>query len=53
MEQRYTHVENEALAVTWAAERFSSYLLGLDFTIETDHKPLRALLGQKHWMTFL
>ncbi len=46
-EQRYAQVEKEALAVTWACERLSSYLIGLHFTIETDHKPLLALLGTK------
>lgn len=46
-ERRYAQVEKEALAVTWACERLSSYLIGLQFTIETDHKPLLALLGTK------
>ncbi|XP_062859493.1 uncharacterized protein LOC134321620 [Trichomycterus rosablanca] len=46
-EQRYAQVEKEALAVTWACERLSSYLIGLQFTIETDHKPLIVLLGTK------
>ncbi len=46
-EQRYAQVEKEALATTWACERFSNYLIGLCFTIETDHKPLLSLLGAK------
>ncbi len=46
-EQRYAQVEKEALAVTWACERLSSYLIGLHFTIETDQKTLLALLGTK------
>jgi len=46
-EQSYAQVEKEALAVTWACERLSTYLLGLSFTIETDHKPLLALLRTK------
>ena len=40
-------VEREALAVTWAWERFTNYLLGMTFEIETDHKPLVSLLGKK------
>ena len=47
-EQRYAMVEKEALAVTWALERFSNYILGKDIIIETDHKPLVSLLGSKN-----
>ncbi|KAK7096429.1 hypothetical protein V1264_005727 [Littorina saxatilis] len=48
-EQRYAQVEKEALAATWACEKFSVYITGLaDLTIETDHKPLLALLKTKN-----
>ncbi|KAJ8346650.1 hypothetical protein SKAU_G00280510 [Synaphobranchus kaupii] len=46
-EQRYAQVEKEALAVTWACERLNSYIIGLQFTVETDRKPLLALLRTK------
>eukprot|EP00731_Ephydatia_muelleri_P032566 Em0024g110a len=46
-ERRYAQVEKEALAVTWACEKLSNYLLGKKFLIETDHKLLVALLGSK------
>ena len=47
-EKRYAQIEKEALAVTWASEKFANYILGKRYTIETDHKPLVPLLGAKH-----
>ena len=38
----------EALAATWACDKFSDYVLGRNFHIETDHKPLVLLLTTKH-----
>jgi len=46
-ERRYAQVEKEALAVTWACDKFAEYLVGLDFIVETDHRPLVALLEKK------
>ena len=47
-ECHYAQIEKEALATSWACEKFSSCLLGKHFVIETDHKPLVLLLGTKH-----
>ena len=46
-EQNYAVIEKEALTATWVSERFSEYILGAPFTIETDHKPLVPLLTTK------
>ena len=48
-ESRYAQVEKEALACTWVAEKFADYVLGKMFTMETDHKPLVSLLGNKNF----
>ena len=47
-EANYAQIEKEALACVWACEKFSTYVLGMRFMVETDHKPLVALFGSKH-----
>ena len=50
-ESQYAQIEKEALATTWACEKFTMYILGKKFHIETDHKPLVPLLGSKNLPT--
>lgn len=46
-ERRYAQIEKEALGIAWGAERFSQFLIGKEFEIQTDHKPLVPLLGSR------
>ena len=46
-ERRYAQIEKEALAIAWSCEKFSDYLLGRRFLIESDHKPLIPILNTK------
>ena len=47
-ERHYAQIEKEALATTWACEKFVDYILGKRIWIETDHKPLVPLFSKKN-----
>ena len=42
-EKRYANIERELLSVVFACEHFQTYLLGREFTVESDHKPLEMI----------
>lgn len=46
-EQRYSTVERECLAIVWSIDKFSRYLYGQEFMLETDHRPLTYLRQSK------
>lgn len=43
-EMNYAQIEKECLGITFACERFHQYIFGQPVTIETDHKPLVAIM---------
>ena len=42
-ETRYANIEQELLAIVFACQRFSTYLLGRSFVAESDQKPLEMI----------
>ena len=44
-EKRYATIEQEALGVVWAYEKFKQYIIGLKVAIKTNHKPFVPLLN--------
>ena len=42
-ETSYANIERELLAIVFACQRFSMYLLGRSFVAESDHKPLEMI----------
>ena len=47
VEQRYSHIEKEFLAIVYALYRFKAFLFGLEFTVLTDNKPLISFFNRK------
>ena len=41
-EIHYAEIENELLSVVFGVEKFSDFLYGRHFVVETDHKPFCA-----------
>lgn len=46
VERRYSQTEKEALSLVWACEHFMMYLLGIQFELVTDHKPLQFIFNR-------
>ena len=44
VESRYANIERECLAVVYGVEKFHTYVYGKKVTVESDHKPLEAIL---------
>lgn len=45
-QQNYAQLHREALAVVFAVKRFHKYIFGKEFTIYSDHQPLREIFNE-------
>ena len=45
-EVNYSQTDREALALVFAVNKFKYYILGRNFELRTDHKPLLGLFGR-------
>lgn len=46
-ESRYSTIERECLSIIWVLSKFSRYLWGRIFTLQTDHRPLTYLQSSR------
>uniref|UniRef100_A0A803KB09 Gypsy retrotransposon integrase-like protein 1 n=1 Tax=Xenopus tropicalis TaxID=8364 RepID=A0A803KB09_XENTR len=45
-EQNYAQIEKELLAIVFATKKFHQYIYGANVKVQSDHKPLQAILSR-------
>ena len=45
VQRRYSQIQRESLAIVWNCERLNIYLLGNEFKLLSDHKPLELIFN--------
>ena len=45
-ERKYAHLDKEGLAIVFGVKKFHQYLMGQQFTICSDHKPLQHIFSE-------
>lgn len=44
-ERKYPQTQREAKAIAWGISKFAYYLIGIKFTLVTDHEPMKFIFG--------
>ena len=52
-EKRYSVMERECLGIVWGLKKCALYLYGMQFTLQTDHRPLEFINVSKFYISHI